>query len=451
MKRLQGNRHPPSSSLSSFVTVEQPTASTTTITTFYYDNYLVSRRSQAKPKPCHQFNLENPRNHPSALPHYLFLQCFLPTPASPTPVQVNAKERVGRCCGVGLFFLVIALGLYYLIWKKSKRTKEGIQYIQQSYKVSEAFPFKWINKKWREGFHVTTMATAGSKWEIVMSLGAGFSNQVVKLDFLYPSEGIHRRWDGGYRITSTTATWDQAAFVHSVPRRKPADETQETLRTFAFPSTHVKAENALFIFHPFSWKISLSRAVFDDGEGCFCLFHIPEIRSKSLYGDVALLDESKDVGERNQRQMETLYCGVASGLGILLGRGFDASELFREHITMRNEALRVAFIHVEEFPGGDGKITKSSYSKLVKADINGKDQWGKVKGFRFHPNLHGIVTIESASVYGPEADIWSAGVILYILLCGVPPFWGVTEFMIESENEIFEEVLRGKLDFSSDP
>lgn len=117
---------------------------------------------------------------------------------------------------------------------------KGTQYTQQSYKVSDSFPFKWINKKWREGFHVTSMATAGSRWGVVMSRNAGFSEQVVELDFLYPSEGIHRRWDGGYRITSTAATCDQAALILSVPRRKPGDETQETLRTSQFPSTHVK-------------------------------------------------------------------------------------------------------------------------------------------------------------------------------------------------------------------
>ncbi|KMZ60331.1 Casein kinase I [Zostera marina] len=117
---------------------------------------------------------------------------------------------------------------------------KGTPYAQQSYKVSDSFPFKWINKKWKEGFYVTSMTTAGARWGIVMSRGAGISNQVVELDFLYPSEGIHRRWDNGYRITATAANWDQAAFVLSIPKRKPTDETQETLRTSAFPSQHVK-------------------------------------------------------------------------------------------------------------------------------------------------------------------------------------------------------------------
>ncbi|XP_021638598.2 callose synthase 10 isoform X2 [Hevea brasiliensis] len=43
-------------------------------------------------------------------------------------------------------------------------------------------------------------------------------------------------------------------------------------------------------------------------------------------------------------------------------------------LLQRNEALRVAFIHVEESATADGMASKDFYSKLVKADVHGKDQ-----------------------------------------------------------------------------
>ncbi|KAL3377897.1 hypothetical protein AABB24_004016 [Solanum stoloniferum] len=46
---------------------------------------------------------------------------------------------------------------------------------------------------------------------------------------------------------------------------------------------------------------------------------------------------------------------------------------------------------------------------------------------------------------GPESDVWSIGVITFILLCGRRPFWDKTE------DGIFKEVLRNKPDFRRKP
>lgn len=47
--------------------------------------------------------------------------------------------------------------------------------------------------------------------------------------------------------------------------------------------------------------------------------------------------------------------------------------------------------------------------------------------------------------YGKEIDLWSAGVILYILLCGIPPFWDKTN------KGIAYKILHGTIDFNREP
>ncbi|GER41825.1 calcium-dependent protein kinase [Striga asiatica] len=94
------------------------------------------------------------------------------------------------------------------------------------------------------------------------------------------------------------------------------------------------------------------------------------------------------------------------------------------------------FLFVDDDEDSDLKLIDFGLSVFFK---QGK-KFSEVVG-----SPHYIAPEVLCNYYGPEADIWSAGVIVYILLCGVLPFWG------DSDQEIFGKVLNGDIDFLSDP
>ncbi|URE28702.1 calcium-dependent protein kinase [Musa troglodytarum] len=87
-----------------------------------------------------------------------------------------------------------------------------------------------------------------------------------------------------------------------------------------------------------------------------------------------------------------------------------------------------------------GHFTERAAASLLRTIVSTGEVFRDIVGSAYY-----IAPEVLKRKYGPEADIWSIGVMLYILLCGVPPFWA------ESERGIFNAILQGEIDFVSDP
>ena len=54
-----------------------------------------------------------------------------------------------------------------------------------------------------------------------------------------------------------------------------------------------------------------------------------------------------------------------------------------------------------------------------------------------------LETLDSGEGYTQEVDLWGVGVILYILLCGFPPFYG------DDDDEIYDKICEGYFEYPS--
>ncbi|XP_059629366.1 calcium-dependent protein kinase 26-like [Cornus florida] len=124
----------------------------------------------------------------------------------------------------------------------------------------------------------------------------------------------------------------------------------------------------------------------------------------------------------------------------------EARVLFRHLMLVLVYCHDKGVVHRDLKPENILLATKTSSSPIKLADF------GLATYIKPGQSLHGTVGSPFyiapevlAGGYNQAADVWSAGVILYILLSGMPPFWGKTK------SRIFDSVRAADLRFPSDP
>lgn len=123
-----------------------------------------------------------------------------------------------------------------------------------------------------------------------------------------------------------------------------------------------------------------------------------------------------------------------------------AASIFRKMVEVVNHCHELGVMHRDLKPENFLLTSKEEGGELKLTDFGLGVFFKRAERFR---DLVGSPYYVAPEVlrknYSHEADMWSLGVILYILLSGLPPFWG------DTEDQIFKMVLKGHVDFKSEP
>eukprot|EP01104_Vermistella_antarctica_P004862 TRINITY_DN15288_c0_g1_i1.p1 TRINITY_DN15288_c0_g1~~TRINITY_DN15288_c0_g1_i1.p1 ORF type:complete len:331 (+),score=92.20 TRINITY_DN15288_c0_g1_i1:140-1132(+) len=95
---------------------------------------------------------------------------------------------------------------------------------------------------------------------------------------------------------------------------------------------------------------------------------------------------------------------------------------------------------VNDDANSDLKITDFGLSAIFEEGVT-QPQMKRAVGTPGYIAPELLNMLDDGVPYGREVDIWGVGVIMYILLCGFPPFYG------EDDDEIYDMICEGKYDY----
>ncbi|KAG5549770.1 hypothetical protein RHGRI_014918 [Rhododendron griersonianum] len=194
---------------------------------------------------------------------------------------------------------------------------------------------------------------------------------------------------------------------------------------------------------PFACKSIDKRLLSDDPTDRDCLDKEPKILTL-LSGHPNVLQIHKVYDDEDYLHIITDLCDSPDLYTRLAAGGKfsepDAASILQQLVSAVAYCHRVGVAHRDIKP--DNVLFDSRYNKVKLADF-GSAEWfggGTMSGVVGTP-YYVAPEVLSGREYNEKVDVWSAGVILYIMLAGVPPFYGDTAV------EIFEAVMRGNLRF----
>lgn len=124
----------------------------------------------------------------------------------------------------------------------------------------------------------------------------------------------------------------------------------------------------------------------------------------------------------------------------------EAARIFRQIVNVVHVCHFMGVMHRDLKPENFLLVNRSEESPLKATDFGLSVFIEEGKVYReIVGSAYYVAPEVLGRSYGKEIDVWSAGVILYILLSGVPPFWA------ETEKGIFDAILEGNVDLQTAP